>query len=176
MPEPITLATAKEHLGLVDDTSRDALITAQIKAAREWVENYTGHILVQRSVTDTFDRFTRFLELAKRPVVSVASVAYTDTAGNPQNYAGFVTAMGRYPLRVYPALDGWWPSIQTNTLITVTYTAGYAAGEEPQALLQAMLLLVGTWFAQREAHGTAAMAEAPFAVTSLCDQFRTPVV
>ena len=65
-------------------------------------------------------------------------------------------------------------------MVTVTYTAGYAAGEEPQSLIQAMLLLVGHFYANREAvtlGGTSsAPQEVPLAVESLCNQHRAQII
>ena len=58
--------------------------------------------------------------------------------------------------------------------LRVEYSAGYgdAAADVPQALRQAILLLVGHWYAQREAAATANMAEVPYAVRALCDGYR----
>ena len=53
MAEPVSVDTAKLHLR-VTDTSEDTLIGGYITAAREWVENYTGQILVQREVVQPF--------------------------------------------------------------------------------------------------------------------------
>lgn len=164
-PEPITLADAKLHLR-VFDTSEDALIEAYIRAAREWVENYTGHILVQREVTDHFECFRGHMELSKRPVISVDEVAYTDADGAPGTYADPVVTLGRYPVRVYPALNGWFPRAGREG-VTITYTAGYAAGEEPQALLQAMFVLIAHFWANRSTAGAI-----PQTVLDLCDQKR----
>src|SRR3546814_18653480 len=44
-----------------------------------------------------------------------------------------------------------WPAIGRNGYATVTYTAGYAPEEVPVALVQAMLLLIGHSFSNREA-------------------------
>lgn len=174
MAEPISLAQAKAQLRIVDDTSEDALITGLIKAAREWVENYTGHVLVQREIVEQRDAFGTFLELHRRPIVSVDEVGYVDSNGSAQTYADFVPQISRFPARIFPAVTGSWPSLWTYGGVTVTYTAGYAAGEEPQPLLQAMLLLVGHWYTNREGAAERAQQEIPFAVTSLCDQYRSP--
>lgn len=169
MAEPVSLVTAKSHLR-VTDASEDALIESYIAAAREWVENYTGHILVQRQMVQTFDRFTAYLQLHQRPVVTVDSIAYTDSNGAAQTIASFEVMDGRYPLRIYPAYNNWWPSFRANTLVEVTYTAGYAPGEEPQVLIQAMLILIAGMYANRGSipPETQATAEA------LCSQYRTP--
>ncbi|HYI42678.1 MAG TPA: head-tail connector protein [Sphingomicrobium sp.] len=174
MPEPISLETAKAHLR-VTDTSEDSLITALITAAREWVENRTGKALVRREFVDAFDRWTRYLELRWAPVAEVTEVGYTDTDGEAATYEGFIASTHRDPARVYPAPDGWWPSLGRNGSVTVTYTAGFAAGEEPQGLLQAMLLLIGHWYSVREGVNVGNIInEVPFAVEALCDQHRVP--
>ena len=172
--EPVSLATARAHLRVLDD-NEDALIESYIRAAREWVENYTGHILVRRTIEQPFrNGFSTYFELFHRPVVSVASIGYTDTDGAAQTLADFAVTTGSYPFRVYPDTQ---PSIRTNSMVTVTYTAGYAEGEEPQALIQAMLLLIGHWHAHRESVVIGETAnEVPMAVESLCNQYRVPAV
>ena len=174
MAEPLTIDQAKAHLEIVDDISRDALIADLITAAREYVEKETGHILVRRTLTRHFDGFSRFLELSHTPVVSITSVSYQDAAGATQTYAGAVYSLNRYPARIYPAINGWWPSLSRYGGVTVTYVAGYMPGEEPRALLQAMLLLLGTWFSQREAVSERGVQEVPFAVQSIISQYRMP--
>lgn len=176
MAEPLTLAQAKAQCRIVNDTSEDALVTSYIKAAREFVENATGHILVRREIVEQRDGFGSFLELHRRPILSDSvEVSYVDTDGTAQDYADFVAFTDRFPARVFPEMGGSWPSVGEYGGVTVTYTAGYAPGEEPQALLQAMLLLIGHWYAHREGVNIGNIVqEVPLAVTSLCDQFREP--
>jgi uncharacterized phiE125 gp8 family phage protein len=173
MAEPITLAQAKAQCR-VTDSSEDALITSYIVAARDWVEQYTGHILVQRALTKTFSEFWDYLELPYRPVVSITNIAYTDTAGAAQTLLPGVLVATSYPYRIRP-VDAW-PAIQTYSPVVVTYTAGYAAGTEPQALLQAILMLVSHYHTNRGAMLEAPIQEIPLAVTSLCDRYRVPVM
>lgn len=176
MAEPLTLAAVRDQVGIVDDNSFDTLLTAYIPAAREMVENYTGHILMQRDFTEYLDRFGRYLEITRRPIVAVTEIAYTDSDGVEQTYADFVASIDRLPARIYPALNGWWPTLGTNGTISVTYTAGYEAGSEPAALLHAMRLLIGSWFANRETVGPNTLGELPFAATALMDQYRVPAL
>jgi uncharacterized phiE125 gp8 family phage protein len=177
MAEPVTLDQAKAHLRIIDDTDEDALITALIVAAREWVENFTGHILVEREVTDTFSCFGWYLELTRRPVSGTPVVSYLDTDGAEQEVATVITSGAKYPFRIYPASGSSWPSFETNTTITVTYTAGYPEGDVPQSLVQAMFLLIGAWWAHREAIVIgASVSEAPFAVLALCQPYRSPLL
>lgn len=179
MAEPLSTAEAKAHLR-VTDTSEDSLIASYIVAAREWIENYTGFILVQREVTDSFAAWGNFLTLRNQPITvgdptPALTVTYIDTDGNEVEYTGRVIRDQRYPWMIYPAST--FPTLGTNGTITVTYTAGYAsASDVPQALKQAMLLLIGHWFSMRSAIGENPLQEAPLAVTSLCRPFRGAVL
>lgn len=175
--EPVTLDEAKRHLRIIDDNDEDALILALITAAREYVENFTGQILVQREVTDAFRCFGGYLELNHRPVVGAPTIAYVDTDGDEQEIASVVTSGARYPFRVYPPSGASWPSFGTNTTITATYTAGYGEGEVPQALCQAMLLLIGHWFSVREGVNVGnIVSEVPLAVNALLQPYRSPLL
>lgn len=175
--EPISLELAKAHLRIVEDTSEDSLILAYIKAAREWVENYTGLVLVQRAFTEQRDSFGRFIELYRYPIVpNSVSISYTDTSGTPQVYENALYSVDRRPARIYPALSGSWPSVGSYGSVSISYTAGLAEGSVPQALIQAMLLLVGHWYSSREAVSDRAAEEVPFAVNALCQQYRMPVL
>jgi len=173
--EPVSLADAKAHCGIIDDTSKDGLLAGYIKAAREWVENYTGHILVRREIVEQRDCFGPYLDLHRRPIVSATiELSYVDTDGAAQGYANFVAFTDRFPARVFPERSGAWPIVGSPGGVTITYTAGYAEGEEPQPLLQGIMLLVEHWHTHRGPMAMGIVNEAPFAVTALCGQYRTP--
>lgn len=175
MAEPISLALAKQQCRILHD-DEDALIEGFIKAAREYVENATSCVLVRREIVEYRDAFDSYVELHRRPVVSIDEVGYLDTAGDGQVYADFVGATTRDPARVYPAVGGEWPELSEYGGVTVTYTAGYAAGQEPQALLQAMLLLISHWNENREAAALGQVsAEVALGVESLCAHYWRPV-
>ena len=57
--------------------------------------------------------------------------------------------------------------------VRVVYTAGYgdAATDVPQAIRQAILLLVGAWYGQRESISPETVREVPFAVTALLSAY-----
>lgn len=175
--EPVTLAEAKDQCSIdASDTTFDRLLTGYIIAARDWVERYTGHILKRRTMTQTLDRFPcSYIELQWRPIVSVDSIAYTDTDEADQAFEDFTAMLGRDPVRIYEAPSASWPSTLSNSAVTVTFTAGYAPGDEPSALLQAMLLLIGHWFNCRESVVIGqTVAEVPMATKALCDSYRVP--
>ncbi len=168
MAEPVSLPLAKQHCRVLAN-DEDTLIAGYIKAAREWVEEYSGRVLVQREITETVDAFGSYLEISARPIVSVDSIEYIDTDGAPQPFTDFTANIARHPLRIFPT--GSWPTLGTNGYATVTYTAGYGEGEAPQPLAQAMLLLVGHWYSNRDAGGDVT-SEIALGVTSLCDRYR----
>lgn len=175
--EPVSLELAKAQCRVTDD-SEDGLICSYVRAAREWVENYTGHILVRRPVTQSFSEFWSYLELYHRPVApdGVIGVNYTDVDGVEQEIlpVDLLVTAGGYPFKVRPA-DAW-PDIKTYSPVSVNYVAGYDEGEVPQALIQAMLLLIGEYHTRRSGVSAETMQIVPLSVISLCDQFRVPVV
>lgn len=168
--EPVSLDDAKAHLGVYHDDD-DALICALIRAAREWVENHTGQVLVQRSFTDRRDDFGDYIEIRRQPVIEVTEVGYTDDSGVAQTYADFLAQVERSPARVHPALNGSWPSTWSLGGISVTYVAGYEEGLAPASLVAAIKLMIGHLYANREAVA-AGITEVPFGVTALCAPYR----
>lgn len=168
MAEPITTAEAKAHLRITHN-DEDAVIDRYIVTAREWVEARSGHILVQRALTQSFSRWFPYLELFYRPIVEVTEIAYADADDAPQTLVDYAQTTGRYPFRIYPDQQ---PPIADNSSITVTFTAGYAPTEEPQLLIQAMLVLIAGMYDSR---GSIPDATADTAA-SLCDKLRAPVI
>jgi uncharacterized phiE125 gp8 family phage protein len=167
--EPVSLATAKAHLRVTDE-SEDAIICAYLRAAREWVENYTRHIIVQRPITQTYAAFGDYLEINYRPFVSVDTIAYDSADDDQVAFTDFEYASGQFPIKVYPT--GSWPSLRTNGYITVTFTAGYSEGAIPDALIHAILVILAGMFANRGGPGD----DAERTAKSLLHYYRKPVV
>lgn len=171
MAEPLTLAQAKAQVRKTD-TSEDALLASYIIAAREWVENWTGHILVSRTITQSFLAFGPYLTLRYRPVTALGDITYTDSNGDEADYTAGVLRNAVYPAKVFPPSGGIFPTLGADGVVTVEYSAGYA--DPPEALRQAMRLLIGHWFATRAGVSSDAMQEVPLAVISLCGPYRVP--
>lgn len=186
--EPVSLDQAKQQCKLeADDTDEDELIAGFIGAARKYVEDATGLILVRRALTKTFEdwgecdtwndraRRGRHLTLAVQPIVSVDTVTYIDPDEVEQTYASPIVRIGDVFTRIYPALGGGWPALSCRGGVTVAYTAGYAEGEVPETAVQAMLLMIAHFYANREAVVAGARAVAvivPLSAQALCDQLR----
>lgn len=172
MAEPVSLATAKQHLRRFD-TSEHSLIEGYIRAARQWVEEYTGHVLSSRSFVERFDAWGDYLTLFRQPITA-AAIKYDSADDDQADFTGFEFSTGQYPLRLYPATS--FPTLRANGYITVTYTAGYADGAAPDALIHAVLLLVGHFYTVRSGVSADSLEEVPLAVRSLCAPYRTPVL
>lgn len=176
MAEPVSLSTAKSHLR-VFDASENTLIEAYVRAARQWVEDFTGHIISPRVFVQQFSAWGDYIILYRRPVTAIGSIKYdgVDEDDDQIDFTTFEYSTGQFPLKIYPASS--FPTLRTNGYITVTYTAGYAtAAEIPDALIQAVLLLVGHFYTTRSAAGTEEWNEVPLAVRSLCGFYRIPVI
>lgn len=154
MAEPVTLAEAKAQVNIpTADTSRDTFITSLIAPARAYVERISRRLFVSGSRTETFTRWGDYLEIWRSPITSITSVTYstTDDPTDDAAYTGFVANLG-FPVRISPADGDDFPDLITGGTITVTYAAGALASTDEDYLIgkQAMLLLIGHWFQNRE--------------------------
>lgn len=165
---PVSLADAKLHLR-VDIDEDDDLITALIGAATEHVEASTARALVSRTIDFYLPQFpynSGQIDLPLSPVSSITNLVFTDTAAtahtwtvsgtNLLNELGTINAhidLVNAPARLVLAYSQVWPSdiLKTVNPIKVRLVAGYgAATAVPKWAKQAMLLLIGTWYMQRE--------------------------
>lgn len=161
--EPLTLAETRAHLRVEHDAD-DQLISGLITAARQAAETRTGRALVSQKWRSTFDLWPLELTLSPAPLISVEAVTYLDADGvrqtlAPSSYLVITDTLQGY---ICPAYGAAWPSHRTEPgSIRIDYTAGYGnASAVPQAIKVWMLMLIGTWYAQRESIGTI-VAEVP---------------
>lgn len=172
----VSLSDCKAHLR-VTTTDEDTIIGVYRAAAIAWVENYTGHILSQREVVDTYGEWGDYLTLRHQPITvgdptPTLVVEYTDDEGDFIEYEERVVRDFKYPWTIYPPYGFSFPSLSGNPTIRVTYTAGYEAGEVPEPLNQAVLLLCGHFFVNRSAVSADSVEEVDLAVRSLCKPYR----
>lgn len=153
LAEPVTLDDAKLHLRInPGDISEDrAIIAPLIMAAREYCENYTGRSFALQKITVHADEHGT-IKLPRGPVVSVDSVTLD---GKTVEYtadlhSGTVTV--------------------DQSGATIAYTAGYT--HIPMLVRQAMLLLIGHWYANREAVAQTTSAEVDMAVRAMLNQYK----
>lgn len=173
--EPITTAEAKLHLR-VDHADDDALIGALITAAREFAEHYTGRALAPQTLEAALDAFPDegFIDLPMPPVASVTSIKYTDTAGAEQTVSSGNYALSTYgeSRRVNLSADAQWPTDaeEVADAVRIRYVAGYATC--PKAARQAMLLLIGHLYENRQAATALKVEVIPMGARALLDTIK----
>ena len=179
--EPVTLAEAKLHVRQDLDTD-DTLITGLITAAREEVERISWHALLTQTWELVLDRWPAgdAIELPRPPLQSVTSVKYTDSSGAETTWsaANYVVDTDSTPGRIVLAYSVTWPTVvlQPTGGIRVRYVAGWtSAANVPQAIKQALLLLVGHWYETREDTVKAATDTIARGVADLLRSFRDAV-
>lgn len=175
---PVSVAEAKAHLR-VENSDEDTLIAGLVNAATSHLDGWSG-VLGRALVTQTwrqdFDAFSRKMRLPLFPVASVTSVTYRDANGATQtvaaeNYSLLADERGAFVGLVWdfdpPILYDDGPAV------SVTYVAGTAAADVPAAIKHAILLMVGHWFANREAVVTGTIAvNLPMTVDALLAPLR----
>lgn len=183
---PITLAEAKAHLRVLH-SQEDALIEALIWAATVHLDGRHG-ALGRCLVTQSWEYRLNCLPLWGRieiplpPLQSVASVKYIDEAGDEQTLATdqYVVDTGTYVGRIRRAYDVVWPfSRDEEHAVRIRFTAGYGAAEDvPQPIKQAMLLMIGHLYRNRESVRETTpgsdIIEVPLAAEYLLSPYRIP--
>lgn len=194
--EPISLAEAKSHLrvSFADD---DPLIQNLIYTAREEAEARTERALCTQTwklVADSWPALPAFslswqgafdqFQLPLPPLQSVTSIVYKDTAGVPTTLgsSNYIVDTASEPGRVALAYSQAWPgsALQPISGVTVTFVAGYGtAFVVPQSIKQAMLLLIGHWYENREevvVDNRVASIELPKGAEALLWRYRVPAL
>ena len=175
--EPVGLAEAKMHCR-VDHDAEDALLSLLIQAARGLVEEMTGRALITRTLEWRVDRWATLLYLPYPPAIDVLQIEYTDAEGVTRRLPPSAYSLRNSVTPAYIRLDtAQLPTVELarDGAIVVRYRAGYGGAEDvPMALRQAILLLVGHWYLNREAVGASGVnqSELPLAVSSLLAPYR----
>ena len=179
--EPLTTQEAKDHLRVTnsdDDTYIDGLVTT----AREWAESNTERAFITQTWDYFLDAFPAdgFFRLPVPPLISVASVKYTDDPdGTVATFASskYFVDTASEPGRIYLDLNESWPSdtLRVRNGVEVQFDAGYgAASDIPKRAKHLIYLLIGHWYNNREALITGTISkEIELAVESLSGQLAT---
>lgn len=163
----------------VSTSSLDERFDAWIRAAIDWVESYTFRGLLTQTYRMTLSEFPiSGVQLPyASPLQSITSVTYFDDDNAEQTLAtsNYLAMTAMEPGRLEPTRTAIWPSLYPRPdAVRITYVVGVTAPDlvEP-ALLQAVTLLVGHYYANRESVLVGAVSkEIEFAVTALCAHYR----
>lgn len=177
---PLSLAEAKQQLALApSESGHDQLVTRLVAAATEQAEQWTGRALLTQTWRLTLDRFPLGeIRLPRPPLQSITTVQYIDEDGATQTLdeSLYQVTSDAEPARLAPAYGESWPATRCQPeAVLVTYVAGYgAAGSAvPAPIRHAIHMLVGHWFANRQAVGSEASDEVPLGVAHLLNSWRT---
>lgn len=156
--EPVTLDEAKNHLR-VDITDDDILIESLILVARNVCEGISNH----KFITQTWDIFLDafpgsdefILPKSLSPLASVTHIKYTDEDSNQSTFSSASYAVDIYSDlgRIKLMSDADWPSdtLYEINAVEIRVVVGYGDDADvPQEYKQAILLLLGHWYENRE--------------------------
>lgn len=176
---PLSVAEARQHCR-IDGTDDDALVAALIQAATDHLDGWNGILgrcLMTQTWRQDFPGFGCRMRLPLAPVQSVSQVTYYDADNAQQTlassvYALLTDAVGSY-VTLAPNQD-WPTTYRRPDAVSVTYVAGYGgATDVPQAIKQAMLLMISHWYENREAATVGVIASSlPMAVDALLTPYR----
>lgn len=167
---PLTAAEIRLH-SRIDAADEDSLLEDYVAAAAEAVAAHIGRPVGVTQYRLSLDCFPcGDLLLPRPPAVSVDALDYTDSAGAAQSLdaaSDVQVDLESEPARIRPLVDADWPETQTDAVsaVQVTFTAGRAVVSP--AVLQAIRLLVGTWYEHRESVTERSLGELPDGVARL---------
>ena len=155
--EPLPLEEVKAHLR-VDFSDEDAMIAGYISAARELVEEETDRALVTQTLELGLGGFPNSdrIRIPRGQLQSIDSFKYTDSNGTDHTMvAGTDYIPNQYaePAEVVLPFSQLWPTVVLNTAspVRVRFTCGYGTADDvPVRAKQAILMLVGDWYVNRE--------------------------
>ena len=170
--EPVTVEMVRERLRLLpaaSESEEEQTLLPLITAAREYCENRAGYAFIPQRITAFPDRdelLSGVFYLPRPPVIGIESVTAFLSDGGEAALDGPQLLLGvDGPLMLKPSLSGLRPVDP----VAVTYRAG--AQTCPALAVQAMLLLIGHWYQNREATGTATV-EIAHAVDAILKLYR----
>lgn len=154
----LSVADGVAHIqGDSDDADLAAKVGAWIAAATALIQTRTSSKLLTQTVRLCRAEFDDCMPIPVGPIQSITSITYIDANGmqqtlDPSFY--FLAGAGTLAPRIVRAPLQTWPTTRIDhpEAVTLTAVAGYGdtADTVPPELIQAILLLVGDWDANRE--------------------------
>lgn len=133
----------------------DSLLESYIRAAAGHLEGWTGilgRVLGTSTWRQDFDGFSQCMALPLGPVQSISSVTCRNAAGQISTVAGqeytMLTDGAGVGVCRFRNSYAWPGDLYEVAAVSVTYVAGY--DEIPEPIVQAIRLMVGAWYENRE--------------------------
>lgn len=169
--EPITLAEAKAQTRVLSDND-DAFISALISTAREYAESVHGRIYGTKTVEVVSDHVDGVFNLPfKAESVTINSAKYTDSEGEEHDFGNYCVA-DEYRSLIVSSLPPTNNLAEINPVV-FNLTAG---GNPSKPTKQAMLLLIGHWYENREDTQAGGLVSIPMGAKTLLDLERHEVM
>ena len=178
--EPIDVDDVKLHLR-IDVTDEDVILQSYLDTALGMLDGPRGEI-GRALVTQTWRQDQAGPGALNRvclevpPVATLTAVEYVDTAGATQvaNTADFqLIPLNDGFAYVEPKAGKVWPSRASRPdALRITFTAGTDEGKVPETIKNALRLLTGHFYKEREETSVAPLREIPVGVDRLLDQHR----
>ena len=171
--EPLDIEYVKAHLNALpnDSDEDDLIIEPLITSAREYCENITGRAFIPQTIRAYPDVSEQVILLPRPPITKIDSI----TLYHDGNTSETLSADSDYScdpdnglLVFHVNLSG----LRDFNPIVVEYEAGYA--KLPQLLQEAMRLLIGHWYANRESvqTGSTTAVELPQTTLAILRQYK----
>jgi uncharacterized phiE125 gp8 family phage protein len=147
---PVTVDECRYQMGVSNagDNSRDLIIESRIRAVTRWFENLTATKICQQTVTAYGCEFGDDPINLIRPLQSVISIHYIDSAGVDMTLLNTDYQVSTVFNRVSPAFDiGYYPfAREQDESVRIEYVSGYASADLiPVEIKEAILFTVGAY-------------------------------
>lgn len=167
--DTLTLEIAKSHL-YVDFANDDALITNQIAASLQAVENYMSLQVLDTTYGATAEELIPFAEYDALKL----TLPYKPDSVTVTDDSGVTTYTERDEVYYYDNADGYLYIPDTDS--NITSIEAVCGGINTQSIDQARLLLIGNWYAFREADVNGAINKLPTGATFLLDSLEGAIL
>lgn len=170
--EPVTKTEVETQLRLAAGSENTYLDTL-IQSAREYCEMFQNRAYITQTWELTLDTWPRFpFKLPMPQLVSVTTIKYFDTEDTETTWAAsnYFVDTDSEPGRVGLGYNIVLPTtiLRPTNGVKIRYVAGYgAASAVPLRTKQAILMLIGHMYENRETASPVELKEIPFAVSSL---------
>lgn len=182
---PVSLEMVKAHLR-IDHSDEDMTLQIYVDAATEFLagpHGILGKALVTQTWRQSYAVFTDPLLLPEfpAPIQSIEGVGYYDTGNltqtlDPAVYS-FVSDIFLGPHIVLNAGQAWPATYARSDAVGVRIIAGYGdPASVPRPIVQAILLLAGEFYCNREVTSERRYTELPYAVRILLSNYRAAVI
>ena len=150
--EIFDVAVMRSHLSIMGD-EHDETIYLQMRAARQYAENYLQKALVQRTYRADLWGFSDVMELPMPPLSSVSNIKYYNT-DSPQTLTTLDSSVYGVDVgrgQIYRNHGESWPAVSIrHDAVQITFVTGYTSGNTPPSVDAAVKLIVGDLFENRE--------------------------